>query len=546
MSSSLLNIASTGLKAAQVALSTTSNNISNAYVDGYNRQSATLSESSHTSLVGTGVTVTGVSRAYDSLVVGQLRSAASASAASDSYYNQITQVDNLLSDSDTDLSTQLSTFFSSLQSLSSNANDSAARQTVIGSGQSLVNQFQSADSYLRDMDDAINQQLGSSADQINNYAQQIAALNNQISRQGSGDSSNALLDQRDQLINNLNSVIGVNVSIQDNNTVSLTIGKGLTLVQGGSSYQVKAVSSDVDAGRTTLAYDRGNGVLTDIDETTLTGGSIGGLLSFRSSSLDDARNQLGQIALSLADSFNTQHASGVDLNGDSGQNFFTLGSPTVSTNTKNSGDAQLSVNFADSSAVKASDYSAKFTDGNWQITRLSDGNRVAYTSSTDESGASVLAFDGLTMSVDGTAKESDSFRIHSVANVISGLSVAITDPALIAAGQAGDDSGDSDNRNAQALIGLQSAKLVGGSATLGTAYASMVSNIGTKTKNADVTNTAQSNMVTQLTARQQSLSGVNLDEEYVDLQRYQQYYQANAKVLNAAGSLFDSLLSAIA
>lgn len=75
------------------------------------------------------------------------------------------------------------------------------------------------------------------------------------------------------------------------------------------------------------------------------------------------------------------------------------------------------------------------------------------------------------------------------------------------------------------------------------AYAGLVSNVGNQTATAKTNSTAQANIVTQLTTEQQSISGVNLDEEYGDLQRFQQYYLANAQVLQAASTLFNTLLS---
>ena len=49
--------------------------------------------------------------------------------------------------------------------------------------------------------------------------------------------------------------------------------------------------------------------------------------------------------------------------------------------------------------------------------------------------------------------------------------------------------------------------------------------------------------MTQLTERQQSVSGVNLDEEYANLSKYQQFYMANAQVLQTANTIFDALMS---
>ncbi len=548
MSSSLSNIALTGLSAAQNALNSVASNISNVYVSGYNRQTTQLAEmptSNATGSTGTGVQVTGVSRAYDALVVAQLRNASSTSAASTTYSSQIGQINSLLSSTTSSLSTSMSTFFTSLQSLSSNAGDTAARQTVIGSAQSLVSQFQSNDSYLRTLDDAVNKQLSTSADQINTYATQIANLNDQIVRQGADGASNAMLDQRDELVNNLNQLVGVTTTTQKDNSITVSFAGGLTLVQGNTAAQVKAVASQSDATRTVLAYDNGIGSPVVINEKNLTTGSVGGVLTFRSGALDDARNQLGQIAVALAGSFNTQHAQGVDLDGNAGADFFTLGQPSTIANTQNTGSATLTTTIADSSAVQASSYNVKYASGAWQVTRASDGTSVSYTTTVESDGSSTLNFDGLDMNVSGTPAANDQYTVNPVTNAVAGMSVAITDPGAIAAGQADANTGDSDNRNAQALLALQTGKVVGGTTTLSSAYASLVSSVGTAASNATITATSQTNIVTQLTTQQQSISGVNLDEEYADLQRYQQYYQANAQVLSTAGTLFNTILSAV-
>lgn len=80
--------------------------------------------------------------------------------------------------------------------------------------------------------------------QINNYAKQIANLNDQISRMtgvGAGASPNDLLDQRDQLVSELNKIVGVEVSVQDGGTYNLTMANGYTLVQGSTARQLAAV-----------------------------------------------------------------------------------------------------------------------------------------------------------------------------------------------------------------------------------------------------------------------------------------------------------------
>lgn len=549
MASSLINIASSGLKAANVALSTSSNNISNAYTDGYSRQSVSLAQSAGTQkpygTIGNGVNIVSVDRAYDSLVANQLRAASSNYAGTKAYSEQVSQIDNLLSDSDNSLSTLMSSFFSSIQSLSTNASDASARQTVISSAQSMVNQFSSTDKYLQDMDSSINAELKSSVDQINTYSKQIANLNEKIVQLGSGSSSaNALLDQRDQLINELNNFVGVTTTTQDS-MVSVSLANGMTLVQGNASYDLVTMTSPDDPSRTEVAYDNGISKPIQLSSDSLESGSISGLLTFRTETLDTARNQLGQLALTLASSFNTQHKEGVDLNGDVGTDFFSFTQPSVISNTNNKGSAALTATYTDTTAVKASDYTLKYTNGSWGVTRTSDGASVDYTSGTDSSGNTTLSFDGVEVAVSGAATSGDKFTLNTVSEVITNMSVAISDTAKIAAALNDASTGESDNRNAAALLALQTSNQVNGNATFSEAYASLVGEIGVKTQSADTNSTTQSSIVDQLTEKQQSISGVNLDEEYVDLQRYQQYYTANAKILSTAGAIFDALLSAV-
>lgn len=547
MSNSLINTAMSGLNAAQVALSTVSNNISNYNVAGYNRQTAILAQnggmSTMSGFIGNGVTVTSVNREYNQFITNQLRGAQSQAGAQNAYFEKISQIDNLLASKTNTLSTNMQDFFSNLENLVSNAGDDAARQTVLGKANGLVNQFNNTDKYLRDMDSGVNQQLSDSANQINSYSQQIAKLNDEITRlRGSGGEPNALLDQRDQLVTELNQVVGVQVMQQDGDAYTVSFANGLTLVQGSNAYQVEAVPSSGDPSRLTIGYNRGNGV-SEVPEGQITSGSVSGVLKFRSESLDSARNQLGQLALAMADSFNQQHRAGFDLNGDAGTDFFSFGGGRVVDNSRNAGDAALSVSYTDTSKVKANDYRVEFDGSNWQVSRLPDNVKVNATASVDATtGKPTLSFDGLKVDIDGTAQKNDSFTVKPVSDVAGSLKVAITDSANIAAAGK-DDSGRGDNENAKKLLDLQTKKLVDDKATFSGAYASMVSSVGNQTASAKVSATSQANIVKQLTIQQQSISGVNLDEEYGELLRFQQYYMANAQVIQTASSMFDALLN---
>ncbi|MNV55077.1 Flagellar hook-associated protein 1 [compost metagenome] len=122
------------------------------------------------------------------------------------------------------------------------------------------------------------------------------------------------------------------------------------------------------------------------------------------------------------------------------------------------------------------------------------------------------------------------------------MDLAISDESKLAmAGSA--TGGESDNLNGKALLALQTSKVVGGNKSFNDAYASLVSTVGSTTSSLKTSAATKNNVVTQLSNQQQSISGVNLDEEYGNLQRFQQYYLANAQVLQTASTLFDALIN---
>ncbi len=549
--SSLINNAMSGLSAAQAALNTASNNISSYNVAGYTRQKTIMAQANSTlgagGWVGNGVYVSGVQREYDSFITNQLRAAQNQSSGLTTRYEQMSKIDNLLSSKTSSISTSMQGFFTSLQTLVSNAEDPAARQALIGKAEGLVNQFRTTDQCLRDQDKQVNTAIKASVDQINNYSKQIANLNDQISRMtgvGAGASPNDLLDQRDQLVSELNQIVGVEVSVQDGGTYNVTMANGYSLVQGSNARQLAAVPSSDDPSRTTVAYVDGVAGEVAIPEKLITTGSLGGLLTFRSQELDQTRNTLGQLALAFADAFNTQHKEGFDANGDPGKNFFDIGGPAVLSNTTNKGTGALDVKITDSSSVQATDYKITFDGTDWQVTRLADNTSFKPTVTGGK-----MSFDGLEITVKNGALANDSFTVKPVGDAIINMKVAVTDESKIAMAEVSKndlnpnvDKGKSDNRNGQKLLDLQTKSTVGDK-TFNDAYATLVSDVGNKTATLKTSATTQNNVVTQLYKQQQSISGVNLDEEYGNLQRYQQYYLANAQVLQTANALFDALIN---
>ncbi len=276
-----------------------------------------------------------------------------------------------------------------------------------------------------------------------------------------------------------------------------------------------------------------NNVVSELNDKSIVGGALGGLLQFRNGSLDSIQNQLGQIATVFASTFNAQHQAGYDSNGVAGTALFNVPSPQVYGYANNSGGATLTATISSAAALTSSDYRVQYDGANYNITRLSDNTVQSF-------GSLPQTIDGV--AINGTLASGDSFLIQPTRNNATALSVAITDINKIAAADSTGGSGN--NINALLLADLQNqGTLNNSSLSYEGAFAQLVSAVGNKTNELKVNGKAAEALLAQTEAAQQSLSGVNLDEEAANLLRYQQAYQAAGKVMQIANSLFDTLLS---
>ncbi|GEK50598.1 flagellar hook-associated protein FlgK [Vreelandella venusta] len=548
---SMFSIGLSGLNVAQNALNTTSNNISNVYTPGYNREVAQLGQGA----VGGGVKVNSIERQFNTYVSSQLNSAKTQSSALATYHNQITQIDNLLADREAGLSPLMQSFFSSLEDLASAPADPAARQGVVGSANTLSAQFRSFDGYLQDMQSNINSQIKDEVFQINNTTEQIAGLNREIAlaRARSGEAPNSLLNQRDHLVSELNERMDMRLNIQDGKSYNLSLPNGQPLVTGTSAFKLETMQSEADPQRTVVAYRDGEGGVTQLEESAIKGGALGGLMTFRSETLDKTQNQIGQLAVSLSLAFNEQHKQGVDLDGEQGGDFFAVYSPQTFSHTNNSGTAVVESAEFDSDTIdqlRATDYTVRFEGGAPTVTRNDNGATVDDIDWNAGTGA--LTFGGVALTISGTPNDGDRFEVQPVRRGASDMDVTINELDRIAAGKPAnpeDDPADwvatgaGDNRNALALQDLQQKAIVGGSASVSGAYGVIVSDVGNRANIVQVNLDARQGLTDQLEAVQQSESGVNLDEEAANLIRYQRYYQANARVIDTAGAILDTILN---
>jgi flagellar hook-associated protein 1 len=195
--------------------------------------------------------------------------------------------------------------------------------------------------------------------------------------------------------------------------------------------------------------------------------------------------------------------------------------------------------------LTASEYQLSYDGSNFSLKRLSDNTVTTFAGATP----TTITGPGFNLSIGATVTANDSFLIRPTFDAAKKMTVLITDPVKISAAGSTGGSGlpiPGDNTVALSLANLEKKSvLLGGKSTFNDAYGQMVARVGTLTHTAKISSSAQETLLNQAKQSRESLAGVNLDEEAANLIKFQQSYQAAAKVISISSSLFDTLIGAL-
>lgn len=442
--SGILSIAYSGLNAFQRALNVTGNNIANATTRGYSRQTIQLvsnvTQRFGNSYLGNGVGIGTISRNADQFVNNQVRSSLSVKSQYESFYNQGLQIDKLLSQEGTSLSSSLHSFFDSLSQLNNDPASLTSRNVVLSQSRLLAGQFNTLQQKLDDYQHNSTQQISEALKQINQITQSIAALNEEIV---ASPNDLGLLDNRDELLNQLSQFTQITVMPAENGTVTVSLTGGDTLVVGTAQRNLQIGDASGNAYGTKVSLGDSS---AQLDVTNrLSGGMLGGLLDYEHNVIGQASQSIGQMAIGLSQTFNAQHQLGMDMNNLLGLNFFTDYNSAqqqldrVKPNPTNAGSAVLSVSIDAVSQTKLSDYSLLVSDlssNEVRLIRNSDGvsTTLHWNSNPPAPPAGQLTIDGMTIQVDDISHlaEADSFSLSPTRGAARSFAVEINDTKQIA------------------------------------------------------------------------------------------------------------------
>jgi len=583
-----LNIGASGLNVAQNSINITGNNVANANTPGYTVESPTITESypinTPTGQYGLGSTIQTVTSARNQLLDNTLNQQLNSQAYYQTLNDNLSQIQNIFNETNgTGLATALNNFFSSWQTLSSSPDLATARGQVIQSGQTLVQAIQSSYSSLQQLNSGLNSQVVSDVNQINTLTQNIANINDEIKLASLSptQSANTLIDQRNQLVQQLQKI--ANVTVLSNTYSSGTQGQSIgsnqnemTILLGG----VPIVSGINSTNLSTQTSSDGQNVDVvfngQVITNKITGGSLGAVIQLaRQTSPSNSSNPSAPNAINYMDTLNTLANSIINQvnilhSGGSGLSAYTQTQGTYTlTSASNpvSQSEQAGVNLP----IKNGTLSVNVYDSNNNLVNtvsIAIGNNDSFSTISNNFNKALGQY-GISMNLSGISQGNvqitsnngyqfsfagdtsnflaavgiNTFFTGTNASNIAVNSVIVNDQSKIAAGKS---LTPGDNSNALAIANLQTQNVMDSNTqTINQYYESFVGQIGSIAQSNQNILNSQNSMVSQTQSLVQSQEGVSLDQEAANLIKYQMAYQASAQFISIVNQMTQSLINMV-
>ena len=553
---STLSSAKLGLLAQQLAIEVTGQNVANIETEGYSRQDVSFEANTPRGHIkygglhqlGTGVRIASIERAHDQFLFTQIMDEGDLTGSTEVKKEIFEQLEVLFNEgSGRSLNDALSLFFSSIHDLATNARGLPERVDLISKAEHLASTFNQTGNQLFKIQRNIDATIDTEVAEINTLTTQIGKLNESIhaNEPTSQYKANDLRDNRDRLVKELSKKIDIQLVQESDNQISLTLKDGTALVLKD---QVFDLSTSINANNESF-----NDVYIDIGSTTknitstIKGGELRGYLDMRDTKVESVLDKMNILSGSFIQEFNSIHREGFGIDGSSGLDFFTPLDVTVDHDADNTGTAVVSMTNASPTTVSVDEFEIAFTGSN-EFTLNNLTTNASSGTFTFTTGSTFNIKDGFAVAISGTAASGDkvTFSVSEDAASLMSVSSTITaDGQKIAAGT----TTNGDGGNALLMANLQNELVFNsvtwssesGSFTFDEYYNAVVSTIGIESFSAQAILRQQEGVMLQLNSRRESISGVSIDEEMIKMIKFQQAYNASARMISMVDEMLDTL-----
>ena len=426
---SLFDIGKSGLQAYRQSLAVTGQNIANVNTEGYKKRDASLAEVSGagggvteiSDQTGLGVRVEEIRRAFDEFLLDKSRQTSAIYEKSKSYSDKVSDLENILLPGDSNLSSSIGDFFNSLQEVAAAPDDQAPRIVAVERGKNLSAQFNSYSERLENFKNRMFEQGKNSVSSVNLLTKQLVSINEDLLNSGlTSQASNAKLDQRDNLLDQISKIAQVTVNYGSRGDALVRLGNsgsGPVILDQRTNTNINVVLKD---GRMQPVIGVNNTATNQIE---------GGLLSGLTDSYalaDNTHREIDNLAIIITKEFNRVNTSGLNLDGNTGQEMFSYSSLKAVKNPTNRSTVGVEINVDDPEEIIRENYTLSYsgTRDEWTLNAPSMESSI--------SGRSKIQANGFSVSVFGKGLDGDEFTLAPT-NESAGMNFILSRPQDIAA-----------------------------------------------------------------------------------------------------------------
>ena len=533
----MLDIGKTALFANMRALNVVSHNIANANTPGFSRQEAVLSTATPVSgrggLLGRGVALVGIRRHYEDYIQSQLLKQYQNYGRSYSLLETYSRIEQIFNEAQNfGLSKSFNDYFNAWHEVATNPESQPQRVVLLQSANALVDSAKKMEQDLLNNIRYINEELDNLTARINAIASNIAALNDkilQIEAGGTG-SANDFQDQRQNLLNELSELVDYSTYEDDFGAITVMVGMR-NLVYG---VQASTLSTKLNGNGDKELFLDGMNITKNIEK-----GRIGGLLDARDDIQNDIQTKFRRLIASMIKEINLVHRAGYGLDTSTNNDFFSpLG---LSIRDFSDGANVTSSAITDYAQLTLDEYDITFDlANNYYVTNRSTG---AVVSSGAYASGNAITFEGISITITGAVAPTDKFFVSPLTDAIRNFSVAITDLKKVAASSS-DTQLPANNENAIAITRLSRNAIANlGGQSFGNYYRGIIAETASFASTARDSFSFEENLLMEISKRRESISGVSLDEEALNLIKFQRSYEASAKMIKVTDELLQTILN---
>lgn len=539
--SSILTSTITGINAIKILINETANKITNPNYKEPIRKNTFIENTVDESNFNSGVYIQQIYDDYNDFIREEKRRISERVQDEQTKIEEYLKLEDLFGEKSNIFNLLINQLYSSIENDIVNNNEHIFNENIEKNLQTIVKELKNFNDKLKFLEKDVKDSIEEKIKQANILINKIYDINIDIRFFPVAELPNrvdSFIDKRDELIDQLNDIIGVKV-VKSNNTFKVCLNNGMCIIDDYKKQNLIALTSKTDDKYISVGcLDENDNTIKKI-EHMIPSASLGALFMFRREDLQNAKNKIGQLTINFADSINQCHTLGYDILGNIGKQIFSISNPEIIPSSTNKSDPYSSIKWVNTSNAQDTNYMVLCKNNNWIVTRLRDRS-VVEVDIYKQDNNTYITFDGIEFKVEGNNTEGNVYMIKPYSKTLDEMKVLVVKNNLFSISSSNDPN-KKNKITAIKIYHLNQDIIVNKQETLYGSYTRFLKSISYKCNDLEEKVPFKRNMIEILKNKKLSESD-NIDANYKNLNYEQKCYLANVKILKMAETIFDEIV----